>query len=123
MAPPRPPVPGAPPPPGAPKVQGVPGIPGNPAGATAAAVNLVPRQPEITLKADSVFKELYRWNRICCIPSEDLKVANRTLTVIDKKATFNDEGSLKEFIWKNNIKINQDINEEWCLKYFFEKKK
>ena len=52
-----------------------------------------------------------------------MHIANRTLTSIDKINTYVDPknpetSELKEIIWKNVIKLNDVIDEEWCLNYY-----
>jgi hypothetical protein len=52
-----------------------------------------------------------------------MHVANKILTSIDKISTYIDPknpetSELKEIIWKNDIEMNEVIDEEWCLNYY-----
>ncbi len=47
--------------------------------------------------------------------------------MIDKKITFLDWESenpheMREVIWKKDVKMNDDIDEEWCKQFFFKGK-
>ena len=46
------------------------------------------------------------------------------LTVIDKKANFinGKDGEIRKIIWREDIQMNKDIDETWCLENYFKKK-
>jgi hypothetical protein len=117
-----PPVPGAPPPPpggirpaprppGAPKPPGVPGAPG-----AGMPQRIPPRQPQIKLASSVKFGQKINWKRVC-FDKED-QVLNRICTQLNKDWNTAPNGQRIEVIWRNDIKMNPNINPEWCLEYY-----
>ena len=46
------------------------------------------------------------------------------LTIIDKEANFinRKDGEIRKIIWREDIQMNKDIDETWCLENYFKKK-